>query len=69
MPNPLYRKRIEAGLSADALAREIGVTVTSIYGWEKERHKPYPKHAKALSDRLDIPIGELISLEPRAARR
>ena len=56
-----YRKR--AGMSMDALAKAVGVSMHSIFRWETGKTSPTAKEVVLLSDVLNVPTNELLGVE------
>ncbi len=55
-----YRKR--AGMSMDALAKAVGVSMHSIFRWETGKTNPTAKEVVLLSDVLNVPPNELLGV-------
>lgn len=72
-PDALLRLRTEAGLTQEDLAIRIGVSTTSISGWELGRSAPGPtnfdKLAKALGARKGALLGAVDPLHGLAEHR
>jgi hypothetical protein len=43
------------GVTARQLAAEMGLPVSTVYGWRSGDHRPLPRHAATLADLLDWP--------------
>lgn len=54
-------RRLELGLSQEALAREVGVSRQTIVNIERGQHEPRVFLALALAAALSIALGELFS--------
>lgn len=59
MPELIKKIRELRGLTQEALARELGVTFSTVNGWENGKHTPMPLLLKAL-----IKLGRDIGLDP-----
>ena len=55
-----YRKR--AGMSMDALAKAVGVSMHSIFRWETGKTNPTAKEVVLLSDVLNVSPNELLGV-------
>jgi transcriptional regulator with XRE-family HTH domain len=56
----IRKKRIEAGLSQEQLALEIGVFQSTVSDWEQGNTKPQPRNLKKLSDILKCSVADLL---------
>jgi len=60
MNRTLARERREAlGLSQEALARSLGVTVRTVGRWEQGSHAPPTNQLRRLARALRVKVGEL----------
>jgi DNA-binding transcriptional regulator YiaG len=50
IPSLIRNIRVARGLTQEALAREIGVTFSTVNGWENGRHQPIPALIAKLLD-------------------
>ena len=50
VPSLIRNIRAALGLTQEALAREIGVTFSTVNGWENGRHRPIPALITRLHD-------------------
>ena len=55
--------RLEAGLSQDALAKEVGLTHTAIGLWEQKKRVPNLEAAAALAQYFKVSLGYLAGIE------
>jgi transcriptional regulator with XRE-family HTH domain len=63
----LQAQRRAIGLSQEALAHKIGVSVNSVRGWEAGTQAPYLKHRTPLAHHLGLSLGQLNRLlDPEA---
>ena len=44
------------GLSMDALAEVLGVDSSTVRGWERRGHRPWPRHQARLAEVLRLPV-------------
>jgi transcriptional regulator with XRE-family HTH domain len=54
VPALIRNIRAARGLTQEALAREIGVTFSTVNGWENGRHRPIPALITRLLDAASI---------------
>ncbi len=59
VPELIKKIRELRGLTQEALARELGVTFSTVNGWENGKHKPMPLLLNAL-----LKLGRDIGLAP-----
>jgi transcriptional regulator with XRE-family HTH domain len=59
----LQRLREAAGLSQSQLAKQAGVPVGTLQGWEQARRLPRLEAAVRLADALGITLDELVGRE------
>ena len=52
----IRRFRIQTGKSQRELAKEIGVSETTLSRWETDTSKPSPSHLKDLEKALGVPV-------------
>lgn len=63
MAHPVRIAREKAGLSREAVAREVGVSFGTIRNIEKGRHSPRAATALAIARLFDCTVEELFSEE------
>lgn len=51
--------REQAGLTQEALARELGVSRQTVINWETGRNTPFGRNAKIVADFFGVTIDEL----------
>lgn len=56
----LIRLQAERGETNYRLAKEIGVSQTSIKSWKDGIRKPFPRHMKAIADHYGVTVEELV---------
>ncbi len=56
----LRRRRIDGGYSISALGRELGIDKSNLSKAERGMGGLSPENLKKLSDRLGVPMGELV---------
>jgi len=56
-------KRLEAGLSQEQLALEIGVFQSTVSDWETGKSKPQPRNLKKMSEVLKCSVADLLDGE------
>jgi transcriptional regulator with XRE-family HTH domain len=64
----LQELRKAAGFSQSGLAREAGVPVTTLQGWERARRMPRLEAAIKLADALQITLDELVGRKVKAKK-
>jgi transcriptional regulator with XRE-family HTH domain len=57
----LSRARISNQWTLDFVARQIGVSKVSVWGWEKDRSRPRLESLESLSALFAVPIETLVS--------
>jgi DNA-binding XRE family transcriptional regulator len=67
VPSLIKNIRAARGLTQEALAREIGVTFSTVNGWENGRHHPIPALIARLVDIANA-AGLVVITEGRASR-
>jgi transcriptional regulator with XRE-family HTH domain len=61
------KRRRQVGLTQEALAHAMGVTVSAVTQWERGITSPTPRHRRHLADLLEVSLGELdVLLDPDA---
>ena len=63
IPISIKRKRLEAGLSQEKLALEIGVFQSTVSAWEQGKSTPQPKNLKRISEALNCSVADLLDGE------
>jgi transcriptional regulator with XRE-family HTH domain len=58
----LRRAREEAGLSMNALGRDLGVSQSAVWQWEDGKAAPRPEMLAKLEQRLDVTAGSFARL-------
>lgn len=57
--------RVEAGLSQEELAKEIGVSTPTVWNWENGKGEPTLSQCRMLSDLSGIPIDYMDVSNPK----
>ena len=60
IPISIKRKRLEAGLSQEKLALEIGVFQSTVSAWEQGKSKPQPKNLKKIAEACSCTVADLL---------
>jgi transcriptional regulator with XRE-family HTH domain len=60
IPISIRRKRLEAGLSQEQLALEIGVFQSTVSAWEQDKSKPQPKNLKKIAEACGCTVADLL---------
>ena len=60
--------REQKGLSQQDLAQALGVSVATVYNWERGRHEPRIAQFRALALLFGVPMESIELVEERAAR-
>jgi putative transcriptional regulator len=75
IPSLVKRLRTVRSLTQEQLAREMGVTFSTVNAWEKGRHRPIPALVRRLLD-MAVEVGvtsareaQLIAREPKSSGR
>jgi len=68
VPSLIRNIRASRGLTQEALAREIGVTFSTVNGWENGRHRPIPALVTRLLD-IASAAGLVVAAVRQASRR
>ena len=61
LPQKLRAARLAAGLRAIDVARELGVSLQTVYRWEYGIHSPSVATLRRLAEVYGVPISELLS--------
>lgn len=57
---PTIRQLRESrNLSQEDVARQLDVSVTTVYRWERGANPPQRKHARRLAEMFDVPVSEI----------
>ena len=57
----LKKFRIEKGLTVKTIAKEVGVSISTIYSWEKDKTKPNLRRLAKLAKYFDTKIDVLVT--------
>lgn len=60
IPISIRGKRLEAGLSQEQLALEIGVFQSTVSAWEQGKSKPQPKNLKKIAEACGCTVKEIL---------
>ena len=60
IPISIKRKRLEAGLSQEKLALEIGVFQSTVSAWEQGKSTPQPKNLKKIAEACGCSVAEIL---------
>lgn len=52
--------RVNTGLSQDEFAKKVGVTLNTVYNWEKGSSEPNLSQLRTISELSTIPIGAIV---------
>jgi transcriptional regulator with XRE-family HTH domain len=58
----LHETRVRKGFSVQEISEHVGVTPTTVYGWELGRNRPREENLKALCRTLKLPIRATLDL-------
>lgn len=56
----IRKRRIELGLTQEALAEEVKASRQSVVGWESDKYQPETQNIAALEAALHLPLGTLL---------